>query len=107
LEDEGIPVNFNSIFSGRQVVADPLLVKVMRTNIFMGRLNQGLKADLLGAHVSLEAQRILLRLRQDPGIYTQLIVASLRDWRSFSIPLDAMRIPYRARLFKSSSNRMK
>ncbi|MCA9473204.1 MAG: hypothetical protein KC594_14180, partial [Nitrospira sp.] len=83
LEDEGIPVNFTSTFSARQVVAAALLSNVTRTNIFMGRLDQGLKAELLGAHVCLEAQRILLRLRHNPGVQTQLIVASLRDWRSF------------------------
>ncbi|GJL67910.1 MAG: hypothetical protein NPIRA06_05450 [Nitrospirales bacterium] len=82
LEKEGIPVNFTSTFSARQVVASALLSNVTRTNIFMGRLDQGLKAELLGAHVSLEAQRILLRLRKNSGIKTQLIVASLRDWRS-------------------------
>ena len=82
LEKEGIPVNFTSTFSARQVVAAALLSNVTRANIFMGRLDQGLKAELLGAQVSLEAQRILLRLRQNPGINTQLIVASLRDWRS-------------------------
>ncbi|HSF10172.1 MAG TPA: transaldolase family protein [Nitrospirales bacterium] len=82
LEKEGIPVNFTSTFSARQVVAAALLSNVTRTNIFMGRLDQGLKAELLGAHVSLEAQRILLRLRGNSGIKTQLIVASLRDWGS-------------------------
>ncbi|MDR4494132.1 MAG: hypothetical protein MRJ99_06785 [Nitrospirales bacterium] len=82
LENEGIPVNFTSTFSTRQVIAAALLANVTRTNVFMGRLDQGLKAELLGAHVVLEAQRILIRLRQNPGVKTQLIVASLRDWRS-------------------------
>jgi transaldolase len=79
LENEGIPVNFTSTFSARQAVAVALLANVTRTNIFMGRLDQGLKAELLGAHVALETQRMLQRLRQNPGIKTQLIVASLRD----------------------------
>lgn len=83
LEEEGIPVNFTSTFSARQVLAAALLSNVTRTNIFMGRLDQGLKAELLGAHESLEAQRILLRLRHNPGVKTLLIVASLREWRSF------------------------
>ncbi|GJL58657.1 MAG: hypothetical protein NPIRA03_15140 [Nitrospirales bacterium] len=95
LEKEGIPVNFTSTFSARQVVAAALLANVTRTNIFMGRLDQGLKAELLGAHVSLEAQRILLRLRQNPGINTQLIVASLRNWRSMlhTAGCDAYTVP--------------
>jgi len=83
LEREGIPVNFTSTFSARQAVAAGLLADVTRTNIFMGRLNQGLRADLLGEHVDLEAQRALTRLRREVGIKTQLIVASMREWQTF------------------------
>ena len=83
LEREGIAVNFTSTFSARQAVVAALLSNVTRTNIFMGRLNQGLHAELLGEHVDLEAQRALLQLRRDPAIKTQLIVASMRDWQTF------------------------
>ncbi|MBX3300596.1 MAG: hypothetical protein KF693_00115 [Nitrospira sp.] len=83
LERENIPVNFTSTFSARQVVAAALLCNVTRTNVFLGRLDQGLEACLLGAHVSLEAQRALRRLRQRDGVKTQLIVASLRNWETF------------------------
>lgn len=83
LEREGIPVNFTSTFSARQAVAAGLLADVARTNIFMGRLNQGLEAELLGEHVDLEAQRALRRLRREAGIKTQLIVASMREWQTF------------------------
>lgn len=83
LEREGIPVNFTSTFSARQAVAAALLADVTRTNIFMGRLNSGLKAELLGEQVDLEAQRALRRLRGEAGVKTRLIVASLRDWRTF------------------------
>jgi transaldolase len=83
LEREGIPVNFTSTFSARQVVMVALLTNITRTNIFMGRLDQGLEADYLGAHVSLEAQRHLLNLRKTVGIKTQLIVASIRQGKSF------------------------
>lgn len=83
LEREGIPVNFTSTFSARQAVAAALLCNVTRTNIFLGRLDQGLQACLLGAHVSLEAQRALRRLRQVASVHTQLIVASLRNWETF------------------------
>ncbi len=82
LEREGIPVNFTSTFSARQAVAAALLADVTRTNIFMGRLNGGLKAELLGEQVDLEAQRALLRLRREKGVKTRLIVASIHDWRS-------------------------
>jgi transaldolase len=100
LEREGIPVNFTSTFSARQVVVAALLANVTLTNIFMGRINQGLKAALLGEHVDLEAQRALLRLRRDAGVKTLLIVASVRDWQTFvhvagcdvfTAPLDAIR----------------
>ena len=83
LEAEGIPVNFTSTFSARQVVAAALLADVTRTNIFMGRLNQGFHAALLGEHVDLEAQRALRRLRREAGAKTQLIVASVREWQTF------------------------
>lgn len=83
LEREGIPVNFTSTFSARQVVMGGLLTNASRTNIFMGRIDQGLEAEYLGAHVSLEAQRHLLELRKKTGIKTQLIVASMRRGKSF------------------------
>jgi transaldolase len=82
LEAEGIPVNFTSTFSARQVVAAALLADVTRTNVFMGRLNQGFRAALLGEHVDLEAQRALRRLRREAGAKTQLIVASIREWQT-------------------------
>jgi transaldolase len=82
LERQRIPVNLTSTFSARQVVAAALLGGATRTNIFMGRLDQGLEAEKLGAHVDLEAQRALCRLRDEAGLETQLIVASLHDWRS-------------------------
>ena len=99
LEAEGIPVNFTSTFSARQVVAAALLADVTRTNIFMGRLTQGFHAALLGEHVDLEAQRALRRLRREAGVKTQLIVASIREWQSlvrvagcdvFTVPCDVL-----------------
>ena len=83
LEQEGISVNFTSTFSARQVIAAALLSNVTRTNIFMGRLDQGLQACLLGAHVDLEAQRALRRQRRETGAKTLLIVASMRNWETF------------------------
>lgn len=83
LEREGVRVNFTSTFSARQAVTAALLADVSRTNVFMGRLNQGLRAELLGEHVCLEAQRALLRLRREDGVKTQLIVASMREWQTF------------------------
>ena len=82
LERAGIPVNLTSTFSARQAVVAALFANVARTNVFMGRLNQGFEAKLLGEHVDLEAQRALVRLRREDGVRTQLIVASLREWQS-------------------------
>jgi transaldolase len=83
LEAESIPVNVTSTFSARQVVAAALLGDVTRSNVFMGRLNQGFHAALLGEHVDLETQRALRRLRREAGVKTQLIVASMREWQTF------------------------
>jgi transaldolase len=83
LEREGIPVNFTSTFSARQALAAAMLADVTLTNIFMGRINQGLDAKLLGEHVDLAAQRALLAARRDAGVKTLLIVASVRDWQTF------------------------
>jgi len=83
LERAGIPVNFTSTFSARQAVAAAILADVTRTNIFMGRLNQGMQAELLGEHVDLAAQRAIHALREQDGVKTQLIVASVRDWQTF------------------------
>ena len=100
LEREGIPVNFTSTFSARQAVAAGLLSNVTLTNIFMGRINQGMQAKLLGEHVDLETQRALSRLRREAGIKTLLIVASVREWQTFvhvagcdafTAPCDAIR----------------
>lgn len=83
LEREGIPVNFTSTFSARQIAAAALLSDVTTTNIFMGRLNQGMQAEFLGEHVDLEAQRAIIALRRKGIAKTQLIVASMRDWQTF------------------------
>jgi transaldolase len=100
LEREGIPVNFTSTFSARQAVAAALLANVERTNIFLGRLNQGLKADLLGEQACLAGQRALREVRRATGVKTQLIVASVREWQTFprlagcdvfTAPCDAIR----------------
>ncbi len=83
LEREGIPVNFTSTFSARQALAAAMLSDVTLTNIFMGRINQGLEAKLLGEHVDLVAQRALLAARRESGAKTLLIVASVREWQTF------------------------
>ncbi|CAF0691414.1 Transaldolase [Candidatus Methylacidithermus pantelleriae] len=83
LEKEGVRVNFTATFSTRQVVAAALLAAPQRTNIFMGRLSQGLGSELLGEQVVLCTQRGLRRLRQRFGVPTRNIVASMRRWQTF------------------------
>jgi transaldolase len=83
LEQEGIPVNFTSTFSACQALAAAMLANTGRTNIFLGRLNEGLHAKLLGEHVVLETQRALRQQRRKIGTKTLLIAASLREWQTF------------------------
>jgi transaldolase len=82
-EHAGIPVNVTSTFSARQVVVTALLANPARTNVFLGRLNEGLAAEMLGEHVCLEAQRHLRALRRATRTKTELIVASMRAWETF------------------------
>jgi len=83
LEHAGVPVSFTSTFSARQVVVAALLANPSRTNVFLGRLNEGLDAEMLGEHVCLEAQRHLRALRRATRTKTQLVVASMRAWETF------------------------
>lgn len=87
LEQQGIAVNFTATFSARQVVAAALLANPHRTNIFLGRLNEGLRAQVLGEHTLLAAQRHMQRLRTEQGIRTLNMGASVR--RSETLVLTA------------------
>lgn len=80
LAREGIGVNVTSTFSARQVVAVALLTGAARTNVFLGRLNSGLSATLLGEATAARAQAHLGRLRSLPDVPTELICASLHEW---------------------------
>jgi transaldolase len=84
LENRQISVNFTSTFSARQTIAAALLSNVTTTNIFVGRLNQGLRADLLGEHTALQSQRAITALRRQGAAKTLLIVASLHRWQTFA-----------------------
>jgi len=97
LEREGISVNFTTTFSARQVAAVALLANTTRTNIFMGRLNQGLEAKRLGEQVVLEAQRLFHKLRQQHDVKTRLMVASVREWKTlvYTAGCDVFTVPYK------------
>ncbi|MCS7172300.1 MAG: transaldolase family protein [Armatimonadetes bacterium] len=78
LERQGIAVNFTATFSVRQVVAAALLATPHHTNIFLGRLNEGLRAQVLGEHVLLTAQRHIQQLRARYRLPTLNMGASVR-----------------------------
>lgn len=95
LEEQGIAVNFTATFSARQVVAAALLANPHRTNIFLGRLNEGLRAQVLGEHILLEAQRHMRRLRAQYGLHTLNMGASVRRAETLAITAgcDAYTVP--------------
>ncbi len=96
LEKEGVAVNFTATFSARQVVAAALLANPHRTNIFLGRLNQGLESDLLGEQVLLETQRQVTRLREKHAVQTLNMLASARTWQTIVLTAgsDVYTVPY-------------
>jgi transaldolase len=96
LENQGIAVNFTTTFSVRQVVAAVLLANPHRTNIFLGRLSQGLGSELLGEQVVLETQRNVTHLRQRFGLKTLNMLASVRRWQTMLLTAgcDVYTVPY-------------
>jgi len=96
LENQGVAVNFTTTFSVRQVVAAALLANPHRTNIFLGRLSQGLGSELLGEQVVLETQRNVSRLRQKLGLKTLNMLASVRRWQTMLLTAgcDVYTVPY-------------
>lgn len=95
LERAGAPVNFTATFSARQVVAAAMIANPHRTNIFMGRLSQGLEAKLLGEQVLLRAQDEMRRLRREFGVRTLNMAASVRRWQTMHLTAgcDAYTVP--------------
>lgn len=96
LENQGIPVNYTATFSARQVVAAALLANPHRTNVFLGRLSQGLESELLGEQVVLETQRHITALRRDVGVQTLNMLASVRRWQTMALTAgcDVYTVPY-------------
>ncbi|MBI4469135.1 MAG: transaldolase [Acidobacteria bacterium] len=96
LENQGIPVNFTTTFSARQVVAAALLANPHRTNVFLGRLSQGLGSELLGEQVVLETQRQITALRATRGVRTLNMLASVRRWQTMPLTAgcDVYTVPY-------------
>ncbi len=96
LENQGIPVNFTATFSARQIVAAVLLANPHRTNVFLGRLSQGLGSELLGEQVVLATQRHVTRFRQELGCRTLNMLASVRRWQTMVLTAgcDVYTVPY-------------
>jgi transaldolase len=96
LEKQGIPVNFTATFSARQIVAAVLLANPHRTNVFLGRLSQGLDSELLGEQVVLETQRHVRRLREGFNVKTLNMLASVRRWQTIALTAgcDVYTVPY-------------
>jgi len=96
LENQGIPVNFTATFSARQIVAAALLANPHRTNVFLGRLSQGLESELLGEQVLLQTQRYVRRLREEFAVQTLNMGASVRKWQTLVLTAgcDVYTVPY-------------
>ncbi|HMW01365.1 MAG TPA: transaldolase family protein [Acidobacteriota bacterium] len=96
LENQGIPVNFTATFSARQIVAAVLLANPHRTNVFLGRLSQGLGSELLGEQVVLATQRYVKQLRDQFGCRTLNMLASVRRWQTMVLTAgcDVYTVPY-------------
>ena len=96
LEKQGIAVNFTATFSARQIVAATLLANPHRTNVFLGRLSQGLGSELLGEQVVLETQRHVTRLRDKFKVKTLNMLASIRRWQTIDLTAgcDVYTVPY-------------
>lgn len=96
LENQGVAVNFTATFSARQIVAAALLANPHRTNVFLGRLSQGLESELLGEQVVLETQRHVKRLREKFKVQTLNMLASVRRWQTMALTAgcDVYTVPY-------------
>ena len=96
LERQNIPVNFTATFSARQIVAAVLLANPSRTNIFLGRLSQGLGSELLGEQVVVETNRHVENFREKYGAKTLNMLASIRrpETMSLTAGCDVYTIPY-------------
>ncbi len=101
LSDEGIAINHTLGFSARQNYLVASIGRPAFVNVFMGRLNS-LVADnglgdgsYVGERATLASQRLVRGLRDDPGITTRQIGASLREGKQ--VPdvagIDVMTIP--------------
>jgi transaldolase len=101
LHDDGIRLNFTLGFSARQNYLIALLAQPTWVNVFMGRINAFLADNKLGDGVNagekatLASQRVLRRLKKNPGIDVRQIGASMRSGQQCFdlLGLDVFTIP--------------
>lgn len=101
LHDMGIPVNFTLLFSVRQNMLASLVAQPAYTNVFMGRIGAYMQDNQLGnafgpgEKTVHHAQNCLKTLRDDLGLKTKLIAASIRDYTQLPAlcGIDVMTIP--------------
>lgn len=101
LHDDGIRLNFTLGFSARQNYLVALLAQPTWVNVFMGRINAFLADNKLGDGINagekatLASQRVLRRLKKNPGIDVRQIGASMRSGQQCFdlLGLDVFTIP--------------
>ncbi len=101
LHEMGIPVNFTLLFSVRQNMLASLLAQPAFTNVFMGRIGAYMSDNHLGEasgpgeKTVHHAQKCLRTLRNDLGLKTKLIAASIREYTQLPAlcGIDVMTIP--------------
>ncbi|SFE97496.1 transaldolase family protein [Thermophagus xiamenensis] len=101
LHELNIPVNFTLLFSARQNMMVALLAKPAYTNVFLGRIGAYLKQNRLGEaegpgeKTIHNTQQLIKTLREEEGITTKLIAASIRDYSQLPLlcGIDVMTIP--------------
>jgi len=101
LHDMGIPVNFTLLFSVRQNMLASLVAQPAYTNVFMGRIGAYMHDNKLGnasgpgEKTVHHAQKCLRTLRNDLGLKTKLIAASIRDYTQLPAlcGIDVMTVP--------------
>jgi transaldolase len=85
LVQDNIRVNFTLGFGARQNYLVAMVARPTYVNVFLGRINAFLADNELGdglnagEKATLASQRVLLRLRDNPGIQTRQIAASMRN----------------------------
>lgn len=101
LSDAEVPVNFTLGFSARQNLLITSVARPAFVNVFLGRLNAYVAecklgdGALVGERAAVASQAVVRRLRQDLGVATAQIGASLRDPGQVDrlAGLDVMTIP--------------